>query len=152
MPTTMSQVRAMLQPDEVDYDAAKQLGPDALPFLMELVKGGDLNLATKAAYLASLIPSQESVAVVEAAAKSPEDVLRVAAASGIRNLQVRDVERITNLLKNDPEVGVRKVMLHSVVKFKSPQLAIHLQEMVDKDPEPQLRELAAKTVANLKQN
>lgn len=152
MPTTMNQVRAVLQPEEVDYDAAKHLGPDALPLLMELVKGGDMNLATKAAYLASLIPGEQSVAVVEAAASSPEDVLRVAAAAGIRNLQVGGVEKITNLLKHDPDVGVRKVMLTSMVKFRSPQLATNLQEMVDKDPEPALRELAAKMVVNLREN
>lgn len=51
MSITMNDVRALLDPDEVDYSEAQKLGPEAIPFLMELVQGGDLGLASKAAYL-----------------------------------------------------------------------------------------------------
>ena len=85
MPITMEDVRAWLDADEIDYANAKELGPEAIPFLMELVQGGDLGLASKATYLASLIKTEQSAAVLEVAAARNEPVLRVAAASGIRN-------------------------------------------------------------------
>jgi HEAT repeat protein len=150
MSITLSDVRARLDPDEVDYSKARRLGPDALPFLMELVKGGDLNLASKAAYLASMISSDQSMAVLEAAAASKETVVRVAAASGIRNLLEADAEKILKLMKNDPDSGVRKVVLKSVPNFRSPQLVAKVQEMAEKDPEPFVRDLAASTLKKLR--
>ena len=65
MPITMKDVRAWLDADEVDYENAKKLGSAAIPFLMELVQGGDLGLASKATYLASMIKSEQSAAVLE---------------------------------------------------------------------------------------
>ncbi len=150
MPITIRDVRAWLDAEEVDYANAKKLGPAAIPFLMELVKGGDLGLASKATYLASLIKSKQSVAVLEAAAARNEPVLRVAAASGIRNLTEGQAERVLDLLGNDPDVGIRKVVLKSAVGFKSPRLAAKLKEIAETDPEPFLRELAASTVKKMK--
>jgi HEAT repeat protein len=150
MAITMKDVRVCLDPDEVDYDSAKKLGPAAIPFLLELVKGGDLGLASKATYLASLIKSEQSAAVLEAAAKSKEALLRVAAASGLRNLSKVKAEKILDLLINDPDAGIRKVVLKSVDRFKSPQLAAKLQQMAEKDLEPFVRDLAARAVRTMK--
>jgi HEAT repeat protein len=156
MSITMNDVRAQLDPDEVDYSYAQKLGTDALPFLMDLVKGGDLALASKAAlvkggdlalaskaaYLASLIASDQSTAVLTEAATSQEVVVRIAAASGIRNLPEVEAEKVMKLVSNDPDLGVRKVVLKSVAEFKSPRMAAKLQEMAENDPEPFVRELA----------
>jgi HEAT repeat protein len=150
MPITMKDVRAWLDADEVDYANAKKLGPAAIPFLMELVQGGDLGLASKATYLASLIRSEQSVAVLETAAARNEPVLRVAAASGIRNLPEVQAERVLDLLRNDPDAGIRKVVLKSADRFRSPQVAAKLQQMAETDPEPFVRELAASTVKKMK--
>ena len=150
MAITMKDVRAFLDPDEVDYDRAKKLGPAAIPFLLELVQGGDLGLASKATYLASLIKSEQAAAVLEAAAKSKEALVRVAAASGLRNLSKVKAEKLTDLLINDPDAGIRKVVVKSVDRFKSPQLAAKLQQMAEKDSEPFVRELAAHAVKTMK--
>lgn len=77
MSVTMNDVRARLDPDEVDYLEARKLGPEAAPFLMQLVQGGNLALASKAAYLASMISGDQSMSVLEAAATSKETVVRV---------------------------------------------------------------------------
>lgn len=150
MSITMQDVRAWLDADEVDYPRAKRLGSAAIPFLMELVQGGDLGLASKATYLASLIKSGQSAAVLERAAARNEPVLRVAAAAGIRNLPEVQAERVLDLLRNDPDAGIRKVMLKSADRFRSPQVAAKLQQMAETDPEPFIRELAASTVKKMK--
>lgn len=150
MAITMQDVRAALTPDEVDYSEAQKLGPEAIPFLKELVQGGDLNLASKAAYLASLISSERSMEVLEAAAASQEPVVRVAAASGIRNLSETHAERVVEQLRDDADAGVRKVTLKSVSTFRSPRLAAHVQKIAEEDPESFVRDLAANTVAKMR--
>jgi HEAT repeat protein len=139
MAVTMKDVRAFLDPEEPNYAAAKSLGPAALPFLLELVRGGDLGLASKATYLASLIKSDKSVEVIEAAAATHEPILRVAAASGLQNLKPAHAERVLNTLKNDPDAGVRKVMVKSAARVSSPRIAAVLEQLAESDPEPFVR-------------
>jgi HEAT repeat protein len=149
MPLTMKDVHTWLDPDEVDYTKAKRLGPAAIPFLMELVQGGDLGLASKATYLASLIKSEQSAELLETAVARNEPVLRVAAAAGLRHLPENQAERVLDLLKNDPDAGIRKVLLKAVNRFRSPQMATKLQQMAETDPEPFIRELAESTIKQI---
>lgn len=149
MSITMQAVRAWLDADEVDYANAKKLGSAAIPFLMELVQG-DLGLASKATYLASLIKSKQSADVLEAAAARDEPVVRVAAASCIRNLSQTRAEHMLDRMIDDPDVGIRKVALTSAVNLTSPKVAAKLQQMAETDPEPFVRELAASTVKTMK--
>src|SRR5215208_2613382 len=44
MTVTREQVLAQLYPDEPDYEGAAQLGPEALPHLMQLIEEGDPDL------------------------------------------------------------------------------------------------------------
>jgi gamma-glutamyltranspeptidase len=53
-------------------------------------------------------------------------------------------------LRNDPDAGIRKVVLKSADRFRSPQVAAKLQQMAETDPEPFVRELAASTVKKMK--
>ncbi len=147
MAITMKDVRAWLDPEEPNYAGAKSLGPAALPFLLELVRGGDLGLASKATYLASLIASDKSVEVIEAAAGTNEPILRVAAASGLRHLKPAHAERVLNTLKSDPDPGVRKVMVTSASRVSSPRVAAVLKQIAQADPEPFVRETTAGLLA-----
>lgn len=142
MTITMNDVRGHLDPDEVDYAEAQKLGAEAIPFLMELVQGGDPGLASKATYLASMIRSEQSRSVVEKAAQSADPVVRVAAASGLGNLPETEAGKMMELMQNDPDAGVRKSVLKSVVKLKSPELTMRAQQMVEKEPEPFVRNFA----------
>jgi HEAT repeat protein len=146
MSITMKDVRACLDPDEPDYARAVKLGPEALPFLKELVEGPDIGLASKAASLAGMIGGEQSMAVLEKAALSHEPVVRVAAASSIRNLKEEQAVKIMDLISNDADAGVRKVMLRSAAKFSSPQMVARIQKIADKDPEPFVREMAVKMI------
>lgn len=147
MAITMKDIRACLDPDEPDYAAGKKLGAGALPFLLELVRGGDLGLASKATYLASRIASDRSVEVVEAAAKTNEPILRVAAAAGLQHLKPIHAERVLNTLKSDPDPGVRKVMVKAAARVRSPRVAAVLKVIAQSDPEPFVREITTDLLA-----
>lgn len=149
MPVTMQQVRAALDPDEPDYRRAAGLGPDALPYLERLVRGKDVLLASKATYLASLIDDPRSPAVIEAAAKSRDPALRVAAAAGARNLPARSGSVILLTLLDDSDVGVRKVALRSTPTAASPELRSRLLALSKSEAEPALRELSHKVLQRL---
>jgi len=150
MPVTMEDVRAVLDPEEPDYAEAQKLGPEAVPHLKELVQGPDLGLASKAAYLASLIESEGSLEVLTIAATSAEPVLRVAAASAIRNLPERDAERVMDLVMEDKDAGVRKVTLRSAAQLRSPRLAAKIRKLAEHDPESSIRALATEIEEEMK--
>jgi HEAT repeat protein len=150
MAITMQDVRAWLDPDEPDYaGAARSLGPAALPLLLELVRGGDLGLASKATSLASRIPSDKSVDVLAAAAATAEPILRVAAAGALHHLKPAHAERLLAALETDPDPGVRKVMVKSAAQVKSPRAATLLKQMSAADPEPFVREKAVGELATV---
>jgi HEAT repeat protein len=150
MAITMQEVRAWLDPDEPNYAAAaRSLGPAALPLLLELVRGGDLGLASKATSLASQIQSDKSVEVLEAAAATTEPILRVAAAGALQHLKQAHAERVLSALKADPDPCVRKVMVKSAAQVRSPRAAAVLKQMSASDPEPFVRENAAAVLATV---
>jgi HEAT repeat protein len=142
MAVTREQVLAALYPDEPDYEeAALRLGSDAIPFLLELVEGDDLDLASKAASLAGLLRTDRSVEVVAAAARSPEPVLRVAAAAALRNVPNVPLDLAESLLV-DPDPGVRKWALTSLATARPAGLKGRVRAMATTDPEEALRNLA----------
>lgn len=150
MSVNINSVHALLEPDEPDYVKAAELGPDAIPYLKQIIDGPDTMLASKAAYLASLIKSEKSVSVLEAAATSQEPIVRIAAASGLSNLSEKDADRLSDLFIEDKDVGVRKVTIKSVSKFKSHVFIEKVQKLAQSDPQPFLRDLASRTVAAMR--
>ena len=64
-----------------NYSDAKRLGIQVMAALKSIVQGNDANLAAKATYVAGLINDDQSVDVIELAAKSRIPAVRVAAAS-----------------------------------------------------------------------
>lgn len=151
MAVSMDVVRAHLDPDEPDYARAAELGPDALPYLEDIVNATDIMLASKAVYLASLIIDDKSVSLLEGAARSQEPIVRIAVASGLRNLSEQDANRVSDLLVGDNDVGVRKVMLKSISNFSSPVLVDKVQNLSKKDPEKFIRDLASETISKMRQ-
>jgi HEAT repeat protein len=105
---TIEQITAVLKAEEPDYTEAAKLGPDTLPHLDTLVKTADPLLASKAAYLASLIKHEKSIEVLKSAAQSNHPEVRIAAASGSKNIEPNKINEVLSLLKNDEDVGVRQ--------------------------------------------
>jgi len=147
----MQQVRAQLDRDEPDYPAAARLGPEAFPHLRQFAQGDDPMLASKAVYLASLIGTEQSVAIVNEAAGKPNPIVRAAAAGALRNLD-QAPNQLLNSLLNDQDVGVRKVALRSV-EASRPSLpadvATNVRDMAVNDPNPHLRQLAGGVINRL---
>jgi HEAT repeat protein len=150
MPTNMNEVLAYLEPDEPNYARAAKLGQDALPFLKEIIDKQDVMLASKAAYLVSLIKSDESISILEYAARKKDATIRVAVASGIRNISEKDANILLDKFIEDKDIGVRKVTLKSVAKFKSISIISKVQKLLESDPEPSIRKLASNVIEAMK--
>jgi HEAT repeat protein len=146
---TMADVRGALDPDEVDYAFAAQLGPDALPHLMALVEGADPGLAAKAAYLAGKIRGTASEAVVAAAAASDDARVRVAAASAASMLAPEAASRVLTGLVLDADTGVQKLALRSVPAEASPNLRASIEQLSQAGPELAVRPMVTETLDRL---
>jgi hypothetical protein len=136
MAVSIKTVRAALDPEEPDYEAAAALGADALPHLEALVTSGDPMLASKATYLASLIRGAKSAEIVDLAARSDDSVVRVAAAAAASNLSSSAASPILENLVGDSDAGVRKVARASVPDKPAAGLARKLEELAD-EAEPE---------------
>jgi HEAT repeat protein len=148
MTVTREQVLAQLYPDEPDYEGAAQLGPEALPHLMRLIEEGDPDLASKATSLASVIDAAESIEAVDKAARSPDPVIRVAAAAALGNLSEMPDPLAQGML-NDEDVGVRKLALRSLERQQPAGFKQKAQQIAANDPNPVLREHAARIAEEL---
>lgn len=150
MAVTMEQVLEMLDPDEPDYELAAMLGPGALPHLATLIAGDNrAGLASKAAYLVGLIDDPHADALLAEAATSSEVLVRVAAASTLRNVSAATRDDLAPKLLEDEDLGVRKVTLRSLEQGNAeeapaPRIVTRLREMAELEPSLQLRELAAR--------
>ena len=142
MAITMQQVLARLDTDEPDYPALATLGAEAMPHLAVLVRDDDPGIASKAAYLASLIDTDDSVNVVETAASSPHETVRVAAAAGLRNLAPTRAATAAGRLLDDDDAGVRKQALRAVADMGISNLESKMKSMASDDPEQGLRQMA----------
>lgn len=141
MPVTMADVRRALDPDEVDYDTASQLGPEALSHLKALVEAGDPGLAAKAAYLAGRIQDGGSEEVVAVAAASGDARVRVAAASAASMLAPEAASRVLADLVLDGDTGVQKHALRSVPTEASSDLRDNLERLAQSGSDVALRDM-----------
>jgi HEAT repeat protein len=128
MAVSMKRVRAALEPEEPDYAAAAQLGPDAVPHLRTLIQGDDPMLASKAVYLASLIPDERTPELLRDAAQHDDPVIRVAAASAAQNMDAPVASEVLVELVADSDPGVRKVARAAVPSRPTAALARRLEE------------------------
>jgi HEAT repeat protein len=149
MPVTMEQVRAFLDPEEPDYQQAAQLGTEALPHLEELVEETDALLASKAAYMASLIEDPHSADILRRAAASDRAEVRAAAAGGASNLSPSAASNVLQPLLTDRDVSVRKVALKSVPEEAPSGLRATVQSLSEADSNPAIRELSNRVAARL---
>jgi hypothetical protein len=126
MAVTLQDVQALLDPEEPDYGAVTNLGQESLPHLLALVQGDDSMLASKAAYAASVLSGSSGREVVEAAARSDEPIVRVAAAAAARNLPKKAASRVLLDLVDDADAGVRRVARSAAPENASGALAERL--------------------------
>jgi len=142
MQVTLQEVLRQLDIDEPDYTALAALGPDAVPHLTTLIRGEDPGIASKAAYLASLIHSDESVDALSLAVASPHDTVRVAAAAALRNLPPPQAARLADRLLDDADVGVRKLAVTAAGRLGLTTLEGKVRSMASTDDDQALRQIA----------
>ena len=75
MPFTLQDVINQLDREEPNYAQAARLGSEIIPHLRELIAGDNLGLAAKAAFLTGVIDGEESVQVLEIAARHPNPIV-----------------------------------------------------------------------------
>jgi HEAT repeat protein len=147
MAMSFAQVRHMLLAFEPDYPAMARLGPQLLPHLRQLVSGRDKMLASKAAYLASLVDHPQAVDVVRAAAQSASAPVRVAAAGALRNLRHPAAAGAILALLNDRDPGVRKFAVKASAARPNSALLAKVGHISRQDPAPALRALASQVLS-----
>lgn len=150
MTVKMKHVRALLELDEPDYEAASDLGADALSHLSKLVKDDDAMLASKAAYLASMIPdSDRQRKILQKATTHPDPVVRVAVAAAAKNINVKDASAILEPLMGDTDAGVRKVAINSIPAAPTTSLVSCIQAAAADEGTPSLRHLYDEALARI---
>lgn len=142
MALELDEVRRRIDVDEPDYDKlAATLGPEAVPLLTVLVSDRSPAVASKAAYLLSMVPGPGAQEGLATAARSPDENVRVAAASGLRNLGEPSTEALRSLF-TDPDAGVRKVALQSAATAGGSTFRDEVEAVAGSDPEDGLRAAA----------
>jgi HEAT repeat protein len=156
MAVTMEQVLELLDADEPDYEFASMLGSGALPHLATLISGDNrAGLASKATYLVGLIEDPHTSAVLAEAITSPDPLVRLAAASTLRNVSASTRDDLAPRLLEDEDLGIRKVTLRSLSHVRAaewegqtPKIARRLRAMAEGEPSPELRRIAAQLNEN----
>jgi hypothetical protein len=148
MPVTIQDVVNQLDREEPNYAQAARLGPDALPFVRQLIQGDNVALASKAAFLAGQISGEGSLQVLEIASRHPDPVVRVAAAASARNFTGLS-STLANTFLNDADPGVRKWGLRTLEIAQPHGIRPSVERIMNADPDPALREQARKVIDRL---
>jgi HEAT repeat protein len=152
MAVTIQDVVRYLSPEEPDYEQAAQLGPDALPHLEILVEGPDSMLASKAASLAALIRDPRAIQVLQIAAESADESVRVAAATAVTHLPSDQGDTILALLVTDSNPEIRRIAIESIPPRVTPDLQNVLEMIALTDPYPFIRDLSAQALRRASEN
>jgi hypothetical protein len=109
MAITYAQLKAMLDIDEPDYALLAEKASGAMAHLLKMAQSDDPSLASKAVSLAGFIGDDDGTAVVSAAAKSRNALVRVAAAHAANLLpDSPQAARVISKLVDDTDLGVAK--------------------------------------------
>lgn len=141
MSVTPEELRLLLSNEEPDYPSiANQLDASALEALDGLAAGPDTMLASKAVYLASLLPDGEGV--VARAAASGDPVLHAAAASGLRNLAPEARDAVATDLLGRGDAAIDKIAVRALGPDLTPELAQRLQDLAQSSDSEIVRDLS----------
>ena len=142
------ELRAALDRDELDYPAlAAEAGPESMADLEALVAEDEPRIASKAAYLASLVDADNSDRVVDLAARSRHDVVRASAAAALETLPHERAEPIASQLLADADAGIRARAVKSLGATRGP-LRDSLRTVAEEDEDPAVRALAAELMSD----
>lgn len=138
---TQDELIALLHAE--DYSAACLLGKKSIVHLRTIVEQRDSNLAAKATYLAGLLNADESVGIIDAAAKSRKPALRAAAAAAAAHLSPNRAEPILLRLLKSKDIGIRKTAIKSAGSSTTEKVRRQLELLQTEEPDAHLKRLAA---------
>jgi HEAT repeat protein len=140
------ELREALDKDELDYPAlAAEAGPESMDELEALVAEDEPRIASKAAYLASLVDADNCHRVVDLAAHSRHDVVRASAAAAIGALPEERATPIARNLLGDADPGIRARAVKSLGDSRG-SFRESLRAVAEDDDDPDVRRLAADLV------
>ncbi len=142
MAVPTARLRLLLNADEPNLAAVARLGPSILPQLVQLVADRNSHVAANAVAVAGRIRSDQSMAVLERAARSPSNMVRIAAASALRRMEGAKASALIAGLLGDRDKGVRKYAIKAAAARPNSALAAKVAQIGKSDPVPGLRSLA----------
>ncbi|MBY0519835.1 MAG: hypothetical protein K2P79_05345 [Sphingomonas sp.] len=149
MPMTDEELKFALGNEEPQYGVIiVQLTPADIPRLQALAEGGDVSLASKAIYLASLLKEDAAHQIVARAAKSGNELLRVASATALQNLPTIARAQVAEMLIQDHNPSISKMVIRAI-DAPSPQLQQRLRDLETRSTVPELKQLARQKLNNI---
>lgn len=141
MTATPEELRLWLSNEEPNYpELASRLDESDRPALAELAEADDVMLASKAVYLASLLPGGHDVAL--RAAGHPDPVMRAAAASAVANLEADRRDEVADLLLGRGDPAIEKVAIRGVGESPGPRVSAKLRELADASDSELIRDMS----------
>lgn len=149
MSMTDEELKFALGNEEPQYGViVVQLTPADIPRLQALAEGGDVALASKAIYVASLLKEDAAHQIVARAAKSGNELLRVASATALQNLPTAARVQVADTLIQDQNPSISKMVIRAI-DAPTPQLQQRLRDLETRSAIPELKALARAKLDNL---
>jgi len=149
MSLSLDHVRDLLLQDEPLYSELATNGPDLLPYLKAFVQEDQPALVARAVCAAGRVDDPESLAILKLAGGHREPAVRLAVAAAASGLASQSIADVIGSLLSDPDIGVRKWSLRTLSDVKPPGLAGKVQEALQHETNPTLRQMAGTTLAQL---
>lgn len=148
MAMTDQELKLALDNEEPRYrDIVARLGDSDVPRVRALAESGDVALASKAVYLASLLTQAQAHDIVIRAADSANELVRVASATALPNLPTAPRERAAERLLTEANPAVSKMVLRAIGPA-SATLAPKLRDLESRTTLPELKALVREKLQN----
>lgn len=150
MAMSMAQLRIQLSAIEPDDSMYAGIGSAQIPLLQQLLQDKEAWLASRAVFALSKVATAKAVKVLSQAMLDPRQEIRVAVAASANRLKPKDAKKMLPGLLADAEFGVRKFAIQSVATAHGASVHAKLRELQQRDPAPQIRDLAQARLRELK--
>ena len=150
MALSKEELRLLLSNEEPNYpEIAAKIDADSIPALDALSTDADIMTATKAVYLASLLPNTKAHAVVTKASKSSNALLKIASASALVNLPDATKHKIAEKLITDADVSVQKLVINSVQTTASSKLKEQIKALSTDSPSQFIKSISLEKLVKI---
>lgn len=144
------ELRRLLSNEEPDYAAiVAQMGDASVPALNELSQDLDIMLATKAVYLASLLPQSQAHQIVERASVSTQPLVQIAAATALQNLPDAIRHKLASQLLDVDDISIKKLVINAVQTSAPAELKTKIERLSNQSNSEFIRSLSKTTLQRI---